>query len=73
MINNGKKKREFKRRRNQLSRQKKNSQTLSREASEGTTCELSIGLNLDTSNDKTESQIAFDVPAKISTTELRGY
>ena len=28
---------------------------------------------MDTSNDKTESQIAFDVPAKISTTELRGY
>jgi len=28
---------------------------------------------LDTSSDKTESQIAFDVPAKISPTELRGY
>ena len=67
-----KEKREFKRRRNQLSRQK-NSQTLRREASEGITYESSIGLNLDTSNDKTESQIAFDVPAKISTTELRGY
>ena len=30
-------------------------------------------LNLVTSSDKTESQIAFDVPAKISPIELRGY
>jgi len=41
------------------------------EASEGITYESSVGLNLDTSN--TESQIAFDVSAKISSTELRGY
>ena len=66
-------KKEFKRRRNQLSQQK-NSQTLRREASEGITYESSVGLNLDTSNDKTHSpQIAFDVPDKISPTELRGY
>ena len=65
-------KREFKRRRNQLSQQK-HSQTLRREASEGITYESSVGLNLDTSNDKTESQVAFDMPVKISPTELRGY
>ena len=64
--------REFKRRRNQLSQQK-NSQTLRREASKGITYESSVGLNLDTSNDKTESQVAFDMPVKISPTELRGY
>ena len=49
----------------------KNSLKLRRETSEGITYESSVGLNLDTSN--TESQITFDVSAKISPTELRGY
>ena len=62
----------FKRRRNQLTQQK-NSQTLRREVREGITYESSVGLNLDTSNDKTESQNEFDLPAKVSPAELRRY
>lgn len=63
---------EFKRRPNQLS-QRQNSQTLRREANEGITYELSVGLNLDISNNRTVPQIVFDVPTELSQTELRRY
>ncbi|XP_068701266.1 uncharacterized protein [Montipora foliosa] len=63
---------QFKRRRNQLSQQQ-NQQALRTEANEGITYESSVGLNLDTSSKRTEPQIVFDVPTKLSQTELRRY
>ena len=67
-----KEKKKFKRRRDQLSKQK-TSQTLRREVSEGVTYESSVGLNLDPTNHQTLSQNAFEMPAKISLTKLKGY
>ena len=72
MTNSKKEKKEFKRRRNQLSKQK-TSQTLRREVSEGVTYESSAGLNLDPTNHQTVSQNVFEMPAEISRTELKGY
>ena len=65
-------KKEFKRRRNQLSR-KKTSQTLRREVSEEITCESSAGLNFDPPNHQTVSQNVSEMPTEISLTELKGY
>lgn len=62
-------KRGFKKRRNQLSRQK-TSQTLRKEANEGITYASSVGLNLDTSRD---SQIAFVLPSDVAVDELKKY
>lgn len=66
-----KEKKKFKRRRNQLSKQK-TSQTLRREVSEGVTYESSAGLNLDPTNHQTVSQNVFEMPTEISLTELKG-
>ena len=62
----------FKKSRNQLSRQK-TSQTLRKEANEGITYASSVGLNLDTSRDKTDFQIAFVVPSDVTVDELKKY
>ena len=65
---------EFKSRRNQLSRQK-TTQTLRKEANEGKTYESSVGLNLDTSssnNNRKQPEITFDLP-EISVNELKRY
>ena len=67
-----KEKKEFKRRRSQLSKQK-TSQTLRKEVSEGVTYESSAGLNLDPTYHQTVSQNVFEMPAEISRTELKGY
>ena len=67
-----KEKKEFNRRRNQLSKQK-TSQTLRREVSEGVSYESSAGLNLDPTNHQKVSQNVFEMPAEISRTELKGY
>ena len=51
---------------------KKTSQTLRREVSEGVTYESSAGLNLDPTNHQTVSQNVFEMPTEISLTELKG-
>lgn len=62
---------EFKSRRNNLSRQK-TTQTLRKEANEGVTYASSVGLNLNTSNNnKDTSPLAFDLPSEISVNELK--
>ena len=66
-----KEKKEFKRRRSQLSKQK-TSQTLRKEVSEGVTYESSAGLDLDPTNHQTVSQNVFEMPTEISLTELKG-
>ena len=62
---------EFKSRRNNLSRQK-TSQTLRKEANEGVTYASSVGLNLNPSNNnKNTSPLTFDLPSDISVDELK--
>ena len=63
---------EFKGRQNQLSQQQQK-KALRTEANEEITYESSVGLNLDTSNKRTEPQILLDVPTELSQTELRRY
>ena len=64
---------EFKSRRNKLSKQE-NTQTLRKEANEGVTYASSVGVNLNTSNNnKDKSPVAFDLPSEISVNELKRY
>ena len=50
---------------------KKNSQTLRREANETVTYESSVGLNLGASKDKPDSRIELDVPAEFLRLSLK--